>query len=164
MKKILLLLVTLFMVSGIALSQEWRSITVSWNDSVADGDSLLTTSSDTSAVFDLVMTEIKPFSNTLATYYPETLTFTSTAVQLNSGNDTEAYFRLEMSNDAAFTYPVAVTAIDSLQEADVDEITEAQIITNMPLLRYGRIIVTCNLDSGDTISVSNGLTADYSNY
>lgn len=155
MKKILIALIVLLSFSF--AQSEWEFVPIGWNGGNVASDTLITTGADTSDWF--ALTTGGGFGKQS---YPETLSFLVWGDMGAAADSTKGTFTLQLSNDK--TYIRDYGTIVALPVGTADPKIEDKIMTDMPLFKFGRVIITAALESGDSSMFGAQVTKDYSNY
>ena len=151
-----MLFVTVILSLSFSFAQ-WTEQVVTWNGGSVLSTVFITTGVDTSDWFRI------PSGSDLSRdiEYPETLSFVCYAVQTSTTDASEATFTLQLSNDK--TYLIDYGTVVDISQADVDTYSDDKIMTDMPLLKFGRLIVTGSLAGGDSIYGGAQFSRDFSN-
>ena len=155
MKKILLVLLVLV---SFSFAQEWNWQVISWNSGDATSDTLITTGKDTSDWFSIQSGG--SFGRDI--HMPETLSFLVWGDMGAAADSTKGTFSLQLSNDKTLVYNYGTLV--ALPVGTADPKVTAVLKTDFPLFKFGRIIITAALESGDSSMFGAQLTKDYSNY
>lgn len=129
---------------------------ITWNSGAANSDTLITTGADTTDWFPI------EFGKAEQARYPETLSFLMWGDMGAAADSVKGTFSLDLSNDKVIIYNYGTLAALPVGTDDPKDVTK--ILTDMPLFKFGRVIITANLESGDSSMFGVQLTKDSSNY
>ena len=154
MKKILIILV----LATFAFSQnaKFNYEQITWNSGSATSDTLITTAADTTDWFPI------EFGKEEQARYPETLSFLMWGEMGAAADSVKGTFSLDLSNDKVIIYNYGTLAALPVGTDDPKDVIK--ILTDLPLFKFGRVIITANLESGDSSMFGVQLTKDSSNY
>jgi len=156
MKKILLIVVALLLTVSFAQNAKFNYEQITWNSGSANSDTLITTGSDTTDWFPIQMGIAEQAR------YPETLSFLMWGDMGAAADSVKGTFSLDLSNDKVISYKYGTLAALPVGTDDPKDVIK--ILTDMPLLKFGRVIITAALESGDSSMFGVQLTRDASNY